>query len=62
MNVKEAHEALRQLIEDGKGALELYTEYERVERFSVTTAPVWRDGSQLELEDGESFVFVYTDH
>lgn len=62
MKVKEAFEALRNLVENNCGELEMYTEYEKVERFSVESAEVWRDGSQLELEDGVPFVYVYTDY
>lgn len=62
MKVKDAFIALRNLMENNCGDREMYTEYERVERFSVEPAEESRDSSQLELAVGVPFVYVHTDH
>jgi hypothetical protein len=62
MNVREAHEALRILVENGNGDLELYTEFETVERFIVKFADAFRDGCLCDLEDNEPYIHVHTEH
>lgn len=62
MTIKEAHEELTRLMAAGAGGLEMYTEYEKIQDIRLETAQPWRDGSQLELAEGNNFVYVYTDH
>ncbi len=62
MTLAEAHEALRELLENNDGELELYTEYEKVTRFNVCFADHFREGSQCDLLDGKPFIYITTDH
>ena len=62
MNVSQAHDFLSTLVRMGLGDLQMYSEYEKVEGMRAGGAEESRDGSQLELEVGEPFVYVRLGH
>ncbi len=62
MTLAEAHEILREMVENGNGELELYTEFEKVQKFDICFADTSREGSQCDLTDNEPFVYITTDH
>ena len=62
MKVKEVFLFLRKLMDEGKGDLPVYTEYERVYQMREKIADETCDGSSTELEPGTPFVEVDLDH
>ncbi len=62
MKVKEAHKFLSQLINDDLGDLEMFTEFERVERMVTEFASTSCDGSSSELDLDEPYVYVQLGH
>lgn len=58
MKVKDAHKFLDELMDEGFGDLEMFTEYRRVERMDTAVADTDCDGSSTELELGDPYVYV----
>lgn len=62
MNVREAHKILDKLVKEGKGDLEIYSEYLRLEQINERVADAYCDGCQTEMKIGTPFVEIYLDH
>jgi hypothetical protein len=62
MTVREAAEQLTKLVEDGKGDLPMYTEYEFVNHMEARDKQPHDDGCLCQLDDGTPILYVNIDH